>query len=407
MNQKSFIEKYYVERRNTQSEKWDNLDAIFTKSDLLPLWVADMDFKVSDAITKKLEERVAHGVYGYTYVPPSYYEVYQKWMQDRFQFTVEKEWIRFAPGVVQALFNILHCFTQQEDAVVILTPVYYPFADTVRHTGRHLVTVDLIQQNGCFTIDFQKFEAAVVSSKAKVYIHCSPHNPIGRVWTEEEQLKLFEICEQHDVLIISDEIHQDFTFGESRHIPSATVAGGRYKHRIITANSASKSFNIAGLAHSTIVLEDEGLRAQYDAYARSTIATEFNMIGLLATEAAYTGGHEWLDMLKEVIYANYESAVRLFKAHLPEVVVTPLEGTYLLFADLKPILKGHDIVDFMENCCGIAIDYGEWFGERYQGYIRINLATKPELIEEAMQRIIREAKALQGEKASPLPNGQL
>lgn len=169
---------------------------------------------------------------------------------------------------------------------------------------------------------------------------------------------------------------------------------GRFKHRIITANSASKSFNIAGLAHSTLLLEDEKLRADYDAYAISTIATEFNMMGLLATEAAYSDGEEWLVALKEVVYANYERTKGLFKKHLPEVVITPLEGTYLLFADVKPILKGHDIVDFMENRCGIAIDYGEWFGEGYQGYIRVNLATKPELIDEAVQRIIREAKAL-------------
>lgn len=222
MDSIKFIEDYYIDRRNSQSQKWDNLDSVFTKPDLLPLWVADMDFRVSDAITEKLAERVKHGVYGYTYVPASYYEVYQKWMLDHFQFIVEKEWIRFAPGVVQAIFNLLHCFTQKEDAIVILTPVYYPFADSVRHTGRQLVTVDLTQESGCFTINFDKFEEAIIESKAKIYIHCSPHNPIGRVWSETEQLKLFEICERHDVLIISDEIHQDFTFKEAQHIPAAT-----------------------------------------------------------------------------------------------------------------------------------------------------------------------------------------
>lgn len=394
MDKETFVERYYVERRNTQSVKWDQMDEMFHQQDLLPLWIADMDFKVSEAITEALAKRLEHGVFGYTYAPDSYYLAYQAWLKDHFNYEVAREWLRFTPGVVQALFNLLNCYTQKGDAVVILTPVYYPFADSVRNTGRRLVPVDLINQQGDFTIDFEQFETAVVASEAKVYIHCSPHNPVGRVWTKAEQAQLFEICAKHNVIIISDEIHQDFTFGEHQHIPAAKVAQGRYSDRIITANSASKSFNIAGLTHSTLIISDEALREQYDNYALSTIATEFNMMGMLATEAAFAGGHDWLTGLKYLILANYRTAEQRLNEALPEVNISPLEGTYLLFLDLNPILKGHDIVDFMQNRCGIAVDYGEWFGEGYQGYIRINLATKPELVEQAIETIIREAKML-------------
>lgn len=394
MDTARFIERYYTDRKGSNSLKWDLVDQRFEGENLLPLWVADMDFKVADAITQAFQERVDHGVYGYSLIPESYYSAYRAWMSERFAFQIESEWLRFTPGIVQALYYFMHAYTQPNDAVAILTPVYYPFHNAVQDTGRRLVTVDLLNEANQYSIDLDAFEASLVAQDVKVFIHCSPHNPAGRVWTEEEQIGLFEICERHDVLIISDEIHQDFTYGEVRHIPSAVVAAGKYRDRIITANSASKSFNLAALAHSNIVISNAALRQRYDDFASTMIQTEANLFGVIATEAAYSGGAEWLEAVKAVIYDNYEWAKERLLAAFPEVTISPMQGTYLMFIDLNPILKGHDIVDFMQNSCGVAIDYGEWFGKGYEGYIRMNLATKFEFVEKAIEAIIREAKQL-------------
>lgn len=395
MAKQAFIADYYTDRTQTRSLKWDLVEERFGDKDLLPLWVADMDFKVSDAITQALQERVTHGIYGYSFTDPAYFDTFNRWMTDRFGFELEPDWIRYTTGIVQALHHFIHTFSQAGDAILILTPVYYPFHNAVRDTKRKLVARELVNHDCRFELDFEEFERAIVAENVKIYIHCSPHNPAGRVWSEAEQRRLFDICEKHNVLIISDEIHQDFTFGGVKHIPSATVAGGRFRDRIVTANAASKTFNLAALTHAHIIITDERLRQRYDAYANTVIKTELNVMGMLATEAAYRGGSAWLDTVKSIIRDNYDDAVAELNAGLPEVKVAPLQGTYLMFIDLNPVLKGMSTKTFMQEKCGIAIDYGEWFGANYHGYIRINLATKPDLVREAIQAIIREAKSLQ------------
>lgn len=387
MSVEEFVENYYVERQNTHSLKWDLLEERFGNADLLPLWVADMDFKVSPAITEALVERVQHGVYGYTFAGPSYYEAVGQWMSQNFNFPVDREWVRFSGGVVQAIYHLINAYTEKDDAVIIQTPVYYPFANAVRDTGRKLVSVDLVNNNGYFTIDYDAFEQAIVDNDVKLYIHCSPHNPVGRVWTEDEAVRLLDICQKHGVQVISDEIHQDFVYGNNVQIPSAVLNNGAYRSSVVTVSSASKTFNIAGLTHCNIIITDDALRQQYDAYAQTIVQTEANVMGLFATEAAYTGGHPWLDGLKEVVYHNYELVVDAFKA-LPDVVVSPLEGTYLVFIDLNKELDASDIKAFIQDKCGLAVDYGEWFGDNYTGFIRLNLATKPELVETALARIV-------------------
>lgn len=395
MDKQTFLEKYYTDRLNTRSLKWDLVDSKFNGKNLLPMWVADMDFKVSDAITAALLERVEHGVYGYSFTGIDYFNAFDAWMTEHFSFKLKKAWIRYTPGIVQALYHLLHAFTEEKDPVLILTPVYYPFHDAVRDTNRQLITLDLENKDCHFSIGFEAFEKKIIDERVKLYIHCSPHNPAGRVWTEEEQLRLFEICEKHDVLIISDEIHQDFTFGDAKHIPSATVADGRFRERIVTTNSASKSFNLAALTHAHIIITDETLRQRYDDYAHTAIRSEANLMGVLATEAAYRGGREWLDALKGVVEDNYNYAAEALQTAFPEINVAPLQGTYLMFIDLNAILSGMNTTEFMQEKCGVAIDYGEWFGNNYHGYIRINLATKPKFVEQTIEAIIREARFLQ------------
>ena len=220
-----------------------------------------------------------------------------------------------------------------------------------------------------------------------MYLHCSTHNPVGRVWTEEESVRLLEICRKHKVLVISDEIHQDFTYGH-HHIPTAVLEGGRYRDQTITLNSASKSFNIAGLTHCHIIISEASLRHQYDAFAKTIFQTEPNLMGMLATEAAFQAGQAWLDGVKEVIYHNYREVFTAFEQRAPEVIVSPLEGSYLVFIDLRQVLDPSEVKTFIQDRCGLAVDYGEWFGENYVGFIRLNLATKPDYIQQAVDQII-------------------
>ncbi|MDO4432225.1 MAG: MalY/PatB family protein [Aerococcaceae bacterium] len=387
MEMKDFIERYAIERKHTNSVKWDALEERYGDADLFPLWIEDMDFRVPEGITEALNERIQHGAYGYTFLSDEYFERYQQWMQTYFQFEVKREWLRFTTSVVQSMYHAINAFTQKNDSILILSPVYYPFFASIADTQRQLVDVGLRNENGRFSLDYDAIEAAIVREKVRLYIHCSPHNPIGRVWTHDEQARLFEICERHDVLIISDEIHQDFVYEGHTHIPSATVQQGKYRHRLITFNSATKTFNLAALMHSTVIICDEKLRAQYDAYITRIGHTEANIMGALATSAGYAYGREWLDAVKKVIQFNYNLLHDQLKRTFPEITIYPLEGTYLAFIDLNPVLKGACCHEWIQTQCGLAVGYGETFGEKYTGYIRINLATSPQNIEFAIQKL--------------------
>ena len=268
MDMNKFLEKYATSREHTDCEKWDGLRGVFGEDGLLPMWVADMEFRACEAVTEALAARVRHGVFGYTFLPDSYYEAVSAWEQ-RFGYRPEREHIRCASGVVPAVYWLVNCFTEPGDAVAILTPVYYPFHDCVRDTGRRLVTCDLRYAAGRFEIDFAAFERSLADSGAKLFILCSPHNPAGRVWRADELDRLLGICRRRGVLVISDEIHQDFVFGASRHIAAPAVSGGRYADGVILVSAASKSFNLAGLNHANIFIPDPGLRARYDDWHRA------------------------------------------------------------------------------------------------------------------------------------------
>ena len=252
----------------------------------------------------------------------------------------------------------------------------------------------MINHQTHYSIDFDDSEEAIIKENVKAFIHCSPHNPTGHVWTEEEHQRLFAVCQNHGVLIISDEIHQDFTYGDHQHIPSAIVANGKYRDIIVTANSASKSFNLTALTHSNLLIPNEALRQQYDDYIQRSIRAEASLFGVIATQAAYEDGQDWLNALKEVIHHNYLWAKTRLSEAIPQVTVSPLEGTYLMFVNLNPVLDAIDIVQFIEERCGIAVDYGDWSGDNNNGYIRINLRTKPEIIENSIEKIIKEANKL-------------
>lgn len=393
MNKEEFIAKHAVPRKGTNSLKWDALGERFGNPDLTAAWVADMEFKAPQEVLEAIKKRVDHGVFGYSYVWDSYYEAFFNWERERHGYDVKKDWMRFSTGIVTALYWFVNAFTKPSESVLILTPVYYPFFNAVKDNGRNLVTCELIQKSGSYSINFDAFEQQIVEHEVKLFIQCSPHNPVGRVWTEEELRQVLAICKKHGVLVVSDEIHQDLVFEGHKHIPSAIIDDGAYQDQIITVTAPSKTFNLAGLLVSHIIIPNAELRKTYDDYVKTVNQTEVNVLGMTGAEAAYRHGQDWLSGLLDVIQSNYKHLKDTLLQHAPNIVIAPLEGTYLTWVDLNAYVKPEDVKSFIQDKCGVAIDFGEWFSESGKGFIRINLATEPKYIEHIAEQMIKHLPA--------------
>ena len=381
----------YVDRKNTNCEKWDGLIDMYGQDNLLSMWVADMDFQVPECVITALQSYVSKGTFGYYRTPDSYYEAFINWEKEQHEFEVKKEWIRFSPGVVSAFYWIVQFMTNPGDAVIVTTPVYYPFMNSVIDNGRKLITSDLVNTAGTYSIDFVDFEKKIIENDVKLFILCSPHNPVGRVWTCKELRTLFDICRKHNVFVISDEIHHDLVFGKNQHIPSLTV--GNYSDMMIMLTAPSKTFNLASCQNSIIVIPDEQIREKWDAFTENLRVTNGNSFGYIAAEAAYTDGLAWYEEMKTIVYGNYQYMKDTFAKELPKVVVSPLEGTYLAWVDMNAYVKSEEMTQFMQETCGLAFDYGDWFGgKNFAGFIRMNLATARENVEMAVQRIVGNLK---------------
>ena len=377
----------YIERKDTDSVKWDGLESTFGSDGLLPLWVADMDFRVDEKIRKAVSEYMDRGIYGYYAVPDSYYEAFIGWEQEEHGLKVERDWIRYSPGVVSGFNFALQVLTEPGDAVIVNTPVYYPFLHAVENNNRRLICSELINDGGRYYIDFEDFEERIVKNNVRAFILCSPHNPVSRVWSADELKKLLDICRRHDVAIISDEIHHDLTFFGSVHIPTLTLADEN--DRIIMFTAASKTFNTAALKNSFAVISNPGLREKWDSFMTGLRINGGNPLGYIAAETAYRFSKPWLAEVKAVIESNYEYIRDEFAAHLPEVCMTPLEATYLAWADFSAYFAPEELQPFMQDKCRLAFDYGSWFGGSRSGsFIRINLATSEKNIKEMVDRII-------------------
>ena len=394
MQKEKFLKEYLVERKGTYSLKWDALDKRFGNADLISMWVADMEIKAPKEVIEALKERCEHGVFGYSYVSDEYYNSVINWLKEKHNYEIKKEWLRFTNGVVTAIYCFVNIFTKVDDAILILTPVYYPFHNAVKDNNRKLITCDLKNTDGYFTIDYDEVEKKIVENNVKLFIQCSPHNPAGRVWKEEELAKILEICKKHNVLVISDEIHQDIIMKGYKHIPSAIVANVKYADNLITVSAASKTFNLAGLIHSNIIISNAELRKKYDDEIKKINQTEISILGMLATQVAYEKGSEWLENVKEIIEDNFNYLKTELNKHIPEITITNLEGTYLVFLDLRKIIPIDKVKEFIQDKCNLAIDFGEWFGASFKGFIRINLATDPEIVKKAVENIITEYKKL-------------
>lgn len=381
----------YKERKYTDCEKWDGLKNHYGAEDLLPLWVADMDFQVPKCVSEGLKEYVEQGTFGYYLPPAGYIQSFIDWEKKYHHYDVKPEWIRFAPGVVPALYWFVQILTKETDKVMIQTPVYGPFSGAVEGTGRTLVKVELINDQGNYTMDFERMEQEIKQQQVKLFILCSPHNPVGRVWTKEELVRLLEMCKKYGVKVLADEIHHDLIMKGHKQFTAAAL--GDYDDMLVTLTAASKTFNLAASANSFVVIPNKGIREQFDRFANRIRLTGGNGFGYIAVQKAYEGGRAWLEELLDIIQENYECAKTILKDAFPQIEISPLEGTYLMWVNLGSCIKGQDVKTIVQERARLAVNYGEWFGgNEFQSFIRINLATSRENVETAVKRLADEIR---------------
>ena len=382
----------YVDRVGTDCNKWDSMDARFGDNDLMALWVADMDFKVPQCAIDAAVKYAEFGIYGYYKVPNEYHQAFIDWEKKYHNCEIKKEWLRFSPGVVSPINWYVNMKTKPGEAVIVMTPVYYPFLDAINNNGRKLVSSDLINNGGVYTVNFEDFEQKIVDNNVKLFILSSPHNPVGRVWKREELEQMLAICRKHNVFVVADEIHHDLIMPGHEHTEILNIPG--YTDMVVAITAGSKTFNLAGCQNSFVILPDEKLRAEYDEFLNSIRIKGGSAFGYVAVAAAFRGGREWLEEVISIVKENADYIKNTLAEKLPKAVVSPLEGTYLLWVDLGAYVEEGKMKEFIQDKCRLAVDYGDWFGgDRFGGHVRFNLATSKENIVEAVDRIVKNAKA--------------
>lgn len=392
MNTTNFTKTYYINRRGTHSRKWDGEHLKFSRTDLLPLWVADMDFMTPQCIQEAICNYVKANPLGYTMTNPDYISAVMNWHKRRHNCNLEQDWLTSVPNVITGIMWCIGTFTKTNDAIAVLTPVYGAFDARANDAYRRIVAVPLHRTlSNKYTIDYDAFESAISQNGVKVFIHCNPHNPVGHVWTEEEMDRLFSICKQHNVLIISDEIHQDLITGSTPFTSALSISNGHYADHMITMSSVSKSFNMASLHQAEVIIPNEVLRHQYNAYKAQVYHTDADVIAETAITAAYTHpeAEAWLTDVLAVIRENYDYLCNELLSVLPELRISPMDGTYLAWIDFGAYVMADDMHDVFENQCRIAPSFGEWFGGgSYATFVRLNLATSLTNIKVATHSII-------------------
>ena len=387
MSEKNLNFDHPVERRGTHSLKYDFAEERGRKKDILPLWVADMDFKTSSFVQEALIRQAEHGIYGYTESDQEYYDAVSSWMERRHGWKIDKEWITKTPGIVFALAMAVKAYTEPGDYILIQDPVYYPFREVIESNDRKVAANILIRkEDGSYAIDFEDFERQIVEKGVKLFLFCSPHNPVSRVWTREEVERLGDICLKHQVIIVSDEIHADFVF-EGKHQVLVDLKD-EYKDITVTCTSPGKTFNLAGLQISNIWISNPELRARFRAEVTAAGYSQVNLMGLVACQAAYETGEEWLKELKIYLEGNLDYVRTFLKENLPEIKLTEPEGTYLLWLDFKSLgMKEEQLKDLVENKAKLWLDSGAMFGPDGEGFERINIACPREILKQALTQL--------------------
>lgn len=376
-----------IDRRGTNSVKYDFMAEHGMPEHVLPLWVADMDFAAPTEVVESLTEAARHGIFGYSEAGDSYFQAVHDWMLTSHKWQVEKEWLVKSPGIVFAIATAVKAYTQAGDGVMIQNPVYHPFSHVVHANGRTLVDNTLIQENGRYRMDYDRMEQQIEESNVKLFVLCNPHNPVGRVWTREELQRLGEICVRHGVIIVSDEIHHDFIFPGHEHVVLAGM-GEQFAQMTVTCTAPSKTFNIAGLQISNIFIPNPRMREAFQKELEKTGGGEINRMGLVAGESAYRYGRQWLEELMVYLKGNLDFVRDFLKERLPEIKLVEPEGTYLLWLDFGGLrLEGDALEDWLVHKAGLWLNDGRMFGTGGAGFGRLNMGCPRGILEQALGRM--------------------
>lgn len=377
-----------ISRRGTDSYKWDSAE----NENVLPMWVADMDFRTAPVIVDALHRRVEHGIFGYTRVPDSYYETVINWFVHRHGWKMDREWIIYTSGVVPAVSAIIKALTVPGDKVLVHTPVYNCFFSSIRNNGCEMVSSPLVFADHTYTIDYEDLERKAADPKIKVMLLCNPHNPAGRVWKREELVHIGEICIRHGVTVVSDEIHCELVFPGYCYTPFASISEDFLRHSV-TCISPSKAFNIAGLQIANIVCANADRRARIDRAINDNEVCDVNPFGVIATQAAYNEGKEWLDQLIEYLHANYLYMRDFCREHLPEFPVTILEGTYLVWMDCRKLgISSEELERRLVTEARLWLNAGTMYGAEGEGFMRWNIACPRNTLTEGLKRFVHFVK---------------
>lgn len=389
----SFDER--IERRNTNSIKWDTAERSYGDKDIIPLWIADMDFKVPQEIVDAIKERADHGVFGYTRRSPESYASVIGWMKRRYNWEIEREWIKFAPGVVPGLNIIVQAYTKPGDEIIIQTPVYHPFYSIVKNNGCQIVENPLKCVKGKYEMDFENLKK-IITKKTRMIILCSPHNPVGRVWTKEELIQLGNIALENNILVVVDEIHGDLVYKPNVHTVFASISE-EFADNSIICTAPNKTFNIAALKTANIIIKNKKLRNQYALQFEKSFIEGPTVLGDIAQTAAYTQGEQWYEEMMKYVEDNLEFTLNFFKTRIPKIKIARPEGTYLLWLDCSGLhMNNEDLNNFFIKKCKVWFNNGATFGKAGENFVRLNIATSRGVLQEAYERIEREINILDG-----------
>jgi cystathionine beta-lyase len=374
-----------VNREHTGSVKWDLREEMFGTKEVLPMWVADMDFETPECIVNAVKERAAHPVYGYPFMTDGYFEAFMNWVKRRHGWEVKKDEIVFSPGIVTAVNAAVLAFSEPGDGVIVQTPVYFPFFSAIRHNNRRQLNNRLLYVDNTYKIDFDDFEAK--AKEAKVFLMSSPHNPVSRCWTEEELKRVGEICLENDVIIVSDEIHADLILPGYKHTPTAMISK-ELAEITVTCMAPSKTFNVAGFFTSQIVIGNEALRKRFVSSMETMHLVHGNIFGYVASEAGYNGGDQWLDAMMKYVKGNFDLVDEFLRTELPAVTLTKPEATFLAWLDFSGTgYSGKKLVEKVVTDAKLGLSPGRVFGAGGENFMRMNLGTRRSLVEEALKRL--------------------
>lgn len=372
-----------IDRRATNSYKWDS-----APEGVLPMWVADMDFRTAPAIIDALQKRVAHGIFGYTRVPDAYYDAVTSWFSRRHGWDIDREWIIYTSGVVPAVSAVIKALTVPGDKVIVQTPVYNCFFSSIRNNGCEIVSNPLRRTADTYEMDFDALERCAADPRTKVMLLCNPHNPAGRVWTPDELTRLGNICLRNGVTVVADEIHCELVYQGFKYTPFASLSNA-FLHRSVTCVSPSKAFNIAGLQIANIVAFDNDLRSRIDKAININEVCDVNPFGVAATIAAYNEGEEWLNQLVDYLHGNYEAMAEFCRRELPEFPITRLEGTYLVWMDCSSLGMPSDALEHaLLDDARLWLNAGTMYGAEGEGYMRWNIACPRSVMLDGLNRFL-------------------